>query len=59
VEVARLASLHLRRLDVAGQAWQLCRQHAAERLNLLRTVEPKFDPRTFRFPLEDLRDERG
>ena len=57
LEVSRLQSLHLRRLDEAGQAWQLCRLHAAERLNLLRTVEPKFDPQTFRLPLEERTDD--
>lgn len=44
VEHAR--SLHLHR---AGDptAWQLCRLHAVEFLNHLRTVEPKLDLDTF------------
>ncbi|MDN5852765.1 MAG: hypothetical protein L0K86_07965 [Actinomycetia bacterium] len=49
--VSRLQSLHLRRLD-HPEGWQLCARHAAERLNLLRTVEPKFDADTFRLPLD-------
>lgn len=31
-------------------AWFLCRVDALEFLNGLRTVEPKLDPETFRFP---------
>jgi hypothetical protein len=30
--------------------WRLCRDHAVEFLNTLRTVEPKLDPATFSFP---------
>ena len=30
--------------------WRLCRDHAVEFLNSLRTVEPKLDPDTFAFP---------
>lgn len=30
--------------------WLLCRAHAVEFLNRLRTVEPKLDPGTFSFP---------
>lgn len=30
--------------------WLLCRTHAVEFLNRLRTVEPKMDPATFAFP---------
>jgi hypothetical protein len=48
-EITRTTSLHLRRLD-GGRTWRLCATHAAEFLNQLRTVEPKFDPATFRFP---------
>ena len=37
---------------VAGtlDPWRLCRLHAVEFLNGLRTVEPKLDPETFEFP---------
>lgn len=47
--VARTQSLHL---HPAGDpyGWQLCPEHAAAFLNSLRTVEPKFDPRTFTLP---------
>jgi len=31
-------------------AWPLCRSHAVEFLNALRTVEPKLDASTFAFP---------
>jgi hypothetical protein len=47
--VTRTGSLHLRRLD-GRRTWRLCASHAAQFLNLLRTVEPKLDPATFRFP---------
>jgi hypothetical protein len=47
----RLASLHLRRYD-DPHTWRLCAPHAVEFLNRLRTVEPKLDPATFRFPFE-------
>jgi hypothetical protein len=44
VEHAR--SLHVHRAgDPRG--WQLCKGHAVEFLNRLRTVEPKIDPDTF------------
>lgn len=47
--VGRRASLHVHRAgDPLG--WQLCPRHAAVFLNALRTVEPKFDPRTFTLP---------
>ena len=49
--VARTSSLHLRRFG-AHSTWQLCPPHAAELLNRLRTVQPKFDPATFQLPLE-------
>lgn len=41
-------SLHVHR---AGDhaSWQLCRAHAAELLNGLRTVDPKLDPATLTF----------
>jgi hypothetical protein len=47
--VSRLGSLHLRRSD-NPQTWRLCAPHAAGFLNRLRTVQPKLDPATFRFP---------
>ena len=47
--VTRTRSLHLRRLD-SHHTWRLCAGHAARFLNLLRTVEPKLDAATFRFP---------
>ncbi len=47
--VSRLGSLHLRRYH-DPQAWRLCAAHAVEFLNRLRTVQPKLDPATFRFP---------
>ena len=46
---ARRQSLHLRRFD-DPRSWRLCRGHAVAFLNSLRTVEPKLDPATFRFP---------
>lgn len=47
--VERFGSLHLRG---AGEArtWQLCATHAVAFLNELRTVDPKLDPATVRFP---------
>jgi hypothetical protein len=42
-------SLRLRRFD-DPRSWRLCAGHAVAFLNTLRTVEPKLDPRTFRFP---------
>jgi len=39
-------SLHVHRSN-DPIAWQLCREHAVEFLNRLRTVEPKLDPATF------------
>ncbi len=45
----RRQSLHVRRSD-DPQAWRLCAVHAVEFLNSLRTVTPKLDPATFRFP---------
>ncbi len=47
--VTRTGSLHLRRLD-GGRTWRLCASDAALFLNQLRTVHPKLDPATFRFP---------
>lgn len=44
VEHAR--SLHLHRSN-DPYGWQLCKAHAVEFLNGLRTVEPKLDPDTF------------
>lgn len=50
--VGRLESLHLRRYD-DPRAWRLCAPDAVDFLNRLRTVEPKLDPATFRFPFAD------
>jgi hypothetical protein len=50
--LTRRSSLHLRRLDVVGPAWQLCGPDAARWLNRLRTVDPKFDPDQFLLPLQ-------
>lgn len=47
--VTRTGSLHLRRLD-SQRTWRLCASHAVLFLNQLRTVQPKLDPATFRFP---------
>jgi hypothetical protein len=47
--VGRLESLHLRRYD-DPRAWRLCAADAVGFLNRLRTVHPKLDPATFRFP---------
>lgn len=49
-KVAWRSSLHLRPAG-SREAWQLCSVHAAEILNRLTTVEPKFDPETFQLPL--------
>jgi hypothetical protein len=32
------------------ESWQLCRRHAVEFLNRLRTVDPKLDAETFELP---------
>jgi hypothetical protein len=48
--VARTSSLHVRRSD-SRETWQLCRTHAVDLLNRLRTVDPKLDPATFQLPL--------
>lgn len=40
-------------------AWFLCRNDAVELLNGLRTVEPKLDAETFRFPMRSPSDEAG
>lgn len=45
----RRESLHVRRFD-DPRSWRLCRVHAVGFLNALRTVEPKLDPASFRFP---------
>lgn len=42
-------SLRVRRFD-DPRSWRLCAGHAVAFLNSLSTVEPKLDPRTFRFP---------
>ena len=52
--LARTASLFVTRLGEGPadrQTWQLCAPHAAELLNRLRTVDPKFDPESFQLPL--------
>lgn len=48
--VTYAGSLHVRRLDTPDRR-QLCRTHAIEFLNRLRTVQPKLDPATFQLPL--------
>lgn len=58
IAVTRTSSLHLRNTDTR-ESWQLCAPHAAELLNRLSTVEPKFDPATFRFPLAPNEKERS
>jgi hypothetical protein len=45
----RLQSLHVRRFDQPG-SWRLCGRHTVSFLNALRTVQPKLNPATFRFP---------
>jgi hypothetical protein len=50
--VTRRQSLHVRRF-AEPRSWQLCPGHAVGFLNSLRTVEPKLDPATFRFPASD------
>lgn len=66
--LVRTSSLFLSRLGggpAERQTWQLCPPHAAELLNSLLTVEPKFDPATFQLPLareearEDAREGEG
>ena len=52
--VTRVTSLHVRRFDAPESTWRLCEPHAAAFLNRLRTVEPKFDPTTFRLPLHEV-----
>jgi DNA-directed RNA polymerase subunit N (RpoN/RPB10) len=47
--VTRYQSLHLRRFD-DPRSWRLCADDAARFLNQLRTVQPKLDQATFRFP---------
>lgn len=42
-------SLHLRPFTEPG-SWRLCATDAVGFLNSLRTVDPKLDPATFRFP---------
>lgn len=56
--VVRHRSLHLHRFDDAA-AWRLCTEHAVQFLNRLRTVQPKLDPATFRFPFADAAREDG
>ncbi len=47
--VTRQQSLHVRNL-ADPRSWQLCAGDAVRFLNRLRTVEPKLDLATFRFP---------
>jgi hypothetical protein len=47
-EVEHARSLHVHRAGDPA-AWQLCRDHGAEFLNRLRTVEPKLEPATLTF----------
>jgi hypothetical protein len=47
--VTRRQSLHLRLFN-DPRSWRLCLRHTVGFLNSLRTVEPKLDPATFRFP---------
>lgn len=49
--VGRYQSLHVRRSGQPG-GWQLCAPHAADFLNGLLTVQPKFDRDSFRLPLD-------
>ncbi|TNC25838.1 hypothetical protein [Amycolatopsis alkalitolerans] len=51
-EVTREQSLHVHTIE-DPQAWRLCSPHAVEFLNSLRTVDPKLDAATFRFPGSD------
>lgn len=46
VAVEHARSLHFHRSN-DPYGWQLCKTHAVELLNGLRTVEPKLDPDTF------------
>lgn len=48
-DAPRKGSLHVRRFSEPG-SWRLCATDAVRFLNSLRTVEPKLDPATFRFP---------
>jgi hypothetical protein len=48
-QVGHAESLHVRRVDEPDTR-QLCARDAVNFLNRLRTVEPKLDPGTFRFP---------
>lgn len=52
VETGRWQSLHLRRMG-GSQHWRLCAPDAADLLNRLDTVQPKFDRDTFRLPFAD------
>lgn len=53
--VARQQSLHVRRFDLPD-SWRLCAGHAVDFLNSLRTVQPKLDLATFRFPADGRAD---
>lgn len=54
--LTRYRSLHVRCLD-GPQKWRLCAEHAVEFLNRLRTVDPKIDLATFRFPFAHLEED--
>ena len=49
----RRQSLHVRLVSQPG-TWRLCARDAVAFLNALRTVEPKLDTATFRFPARSL-----
>ena len=49
--LARTSSLFVTKM-LDRQTWQLCAPHAADLLNRLQTVEPKFDRSTFQLPLD-------
>jgi hypothetical protein len=51
IPLTRASSLFVTQL-ADRQTWQLCAPHAADLLNRLRTVEPKFDRATFQLPLD-------
>ena len=55
--VSRQRSLHLRPFDEPG-FFRLCASHAVIFLNALRTVQPKLDAATFRFPADGMDENR-
>ena len=54
----RRQSLHVRPFAEPA-SWRLCAGHATGFLNALRTVQPKLDPATFRFPGAPPAEEHG